>query len=100
MEGRLWGLWVLCGCCSLLLFLLPACAHSPAETPEKKSLWDNQERFFFFTCDETSKWRRLFLFALAHCFIHFELFLMIVNSLTPDISEMMPFQNGLFSLSW
>lgn len=86
MEGRPWGGsghpvvphcvgW--CGaaasCCSLSL--LPACASSPAEAPEKKNhCGPTKTDVFFFTDDEMSKWSSMFLFALACHFIHFKLF--------------------------
>lgn len=56
MEGRLWRLWVLCGCCSIrggVGQLLPAAFPAaglcplPSRNTRKKSLMANQERIFF-----------------------------------------------------
>lgn len=83
MEGRLWGFWVLCGCCCVERrcgVAAPCCFSCcqpvpiPQQKHQKKITVGQPREIFFFTCDETSKWSHLFLFALAHRFIHFELF--------------------------
>lgn len=79
------GVWASCGAplhgvvwgsCFLLLSLPAAslCQLPSRSTRKKKSLWANQDRCFFFTDDEMSKWSSMFLFALACHFIHFKLF--------------------------
>lgn len=77
--GALSALWVLlcegrCGEAAPCCFSCCQPVPNAQQKHQKKKNHCGPTKIFFLTCDETSKWSCLFLFALAHRFIHFELF--------------------------
>lgn len=73
------ALWVLlcegkCGAAAPCCFSCCQPVSTPLQKHQEKKIIVGQSRAIFFANDETSKWSCMFLFALAHRFIHFELF--------------------------